>query len=78
MAHLEKAKSIPLCLDFLQISWRIGFGDSRGQGFKCVQPAYPGSVGEESKEVSKIISGLKKQGKVMSLKGVTIHPQGNK
>ena len=47
---------------------------------KAGKPVRPGDVakmiGEESKEVSKIISGLKKQGKVMSPKRCYYSPTG--
>ena len=47
---------------------------------KAGKPVRPGEVakmiGEESKEVSKIISGLKKQGKVMSPKRCYYAPTG--
>jgi len=47
---------------------------------KAGKPVRPGDVakmiGEESKEVSKIISGLKKHGKVMSPKRCYYSPTG--
>jgi len=47
---------------------------------KAGKPVRPGEVakmiGEESKEVSKIISGLKKQGKVISPKRCYYSPTG--
>jgi len=47
---------------------------------KAGKPVRPGDVakmiGEESKEVSKIISSLKKQGKVMSPKRCYYSPTG--
>ncbi len=49
---------------------------------KAGKPVRPGEVakmiGEESKEVSKIISSLKKQGKVMSPKRCYYAPVTNK
>ena len=49
---------------------------------KAGKPVRPGEVakmiGEESKEVSKIISSLKKQGKVMSPKRCYYAPTANK
>ena len=49
---------------------------------KAGKPVRPGEVakmiGEESKEVSKIISSLKKQGKVMSPKRCYYAPVANK
>ena len=49
---------------------------------KVGKPVRPGEVakmiGEESKEVSKIISSLKKQGKVMSPKRCYYAPAANK
>jgi len=49
---------------------------------KAGKPVRPGEVakmiGEESKEISKIISSLKKQGKVMSPKRGYYAPAANK